>query len=105
MRTGLAQPMRWVGGWQNLDAQNTVKRHFRLYLSVDCPQEVPIRLTVETEKHSRCKTVVFRPGVRQKRISFQLHGTRFRLKVESEGNVPWQLTGGMQLEMDTEEDE
>lgn len=104
MQTGQAQPMRWVGGWQNLDAQDVTKRHFRVYLSVDCPQETAIRLTVETENRARSKTVVFRPGARQRCIPFQLYGRRFRLKVESDGAQPWQLIGGIQLEMDTEED-
>lgn len=105
MQNGLAQPMRWVTGWQNLDAQDAVKRQFRLYLSVDCPQEVSIRLTVETEKRSHSKTVVFHPGARQRRIPFHLHGSRFRVKVESDGTAPWQLTGGMQLVMDVEEND
>ena len=104
MQTGHAQPMRWVSGWQNLDAQQTVKRNFRLYLSVECPQEVPICLTVETENRARSKTLVFHPGAKQRCVPFHVYGRRFRLKLESEGIRPWQLLGGMQLEMDVEED-
>ena len=103
MQTGFAQPMQWVSGWQNLDAQHAVKRHFRLYLSVDCPKEVLITLTVETENRARQKKLVFRPGARQRCVPFHVHGTRFRLKLESSSTIPWQLLGGMQLEMDVEE--
>lgn len=104
MKTGMAQPMRWMGGWQNVDAQDVIKRHFRVYLTVDCPQEVSIRITLETENRVRTKTLVFRPGARQRRIPFQLYGRRFRLLVESDGTAPWQLLGGVQIDMDTEED-
>jgi hypothetical protein len=60
---------------------------------------------VETEKRSRTKTVVFRPGAKQRCIPFHLQGSRFRLKVESDHTVPWQLVGGMQLAMDVEEND
>lgn len=105
MKTGLAQPMRWVTGWQNLDAQEAVKKAFRLYLSVDCPKETALRLTVETERNAKCKTVVFHPGARQRCVPFFVYGSRFRLMVESDDGHPWQLAGGMQLEMDVEENE
>ena len=93
MKTGLAQPMRWVSGWQNLDSQRSVKRHFRLYLSV------------ETENRTRSKTLVFPAGTKQRCVPFHLCGRRFRLKLESESRVPWQLVGGLQLEMDVEEND
>ena len=103
MKTGTAQPMLWVGGWQNLDAQEVIKRRFRVYLTVDCPQEVSIRITMETENRARTKTLAFRPGARQRCVPFQLYGRRFRLLVESDGTAPWQLLGGVQIDMDTEE--
>lgn len=105
MKTGTALPMRWVTGWQNLDSQQAVKRAFRLYLCVDCPQETPVRLTLETENGARSKTVVFHPGAKRRCVSFYLYGTRFRLTLESRETAPWQLVGGMQLEMDVEEEE
>ena len=105
MKTGLAQPMRWVTGWQNLDAQEAVKKAFRLYLSVDCPKETALRLTVETERNAKSKTVVFHSGARQRCVPFFVYGSRFRLTVESDDGQPWQLAGGMQLEMDVEENE
>ncbi len=104
MRTGSAQPMRWVGGWQDAGASDVTKLHFCLYLTVDCQRDTPIRLTVETETKAKTKTVVFHPGKRQRCFRFHLSGRRFRLMVESDGDEPWQLAGGMQLDMDTEAD-
>ena len=103
MKTGTAQSMRWVGGWQNMDVQEVIKRRFRVYLTVDCPQEVSIRITLETENRARTKTLAFRPGARQRCVPFHLYGRRFRLLVESDGTAPWQLLDGVQIDMDTEE--
>jgi len=106
MKTGQAQPMRWTGGWQNLDAHHVIKRNFCVYLAAECLQQTEIRLTLETEKGARTKTIVLDPaaGARNRRVFFHLHGRRFRLIVESGGTAPWRLTGGIQIEMDTEED-
>jgi len=105
MRTAQAQPMRWVGGWQTLDANDVVKRGFRVYLSAECLREAAIRLSLETENGVRSKTVVLQPGqAKQRCVPFFVRGRRFRLIVESDTAAPWQLLGGMQIEMDTEED-
>ena len=104
MRTGSAQPMRWISGWQDLGANDVQKHGFRLYLCVECTRDTPIRLTVETENRVCTKNVVFHPGTKQRCIPFRVYGRRFRLRVESDGATPWQLLGGMQMEMDTEVD-
>ena len=105
VKTRSAGPMRWVGGWHDLDARQVVKHDFRLYLCVDCPEETTLRLSVETENGEKSKLVRFFPGARQRCVPFYVRGRRFRLKLESEGDQPWQLLGGMQLEMETEENE
>lgn len=105
MKTQTACPMRWISGWQDLGAQHAVKQAFRLYLCVDCPQETLLHLSVETENGQRSKQVLFRPGARPVCVPFFVRGRRFRLKVESNGAQPWQLQGGMQIEMDAEENE
>ncbi|MBR6568819.1 MAG: hypothetical protein IKK75_00010 [Clostridia bacterium] len=105
MQAGQAQPMRWVVGWQNLQAHDVTKRFFRVYLCAECLKEATVRLTMETENGVRTKTVVFSPGqTKQRCVPFHLHGRRFRLTVESDGGAAWRLLGGMHIEMDTEED-
>ena len=104
MKAGSAQPMRWVSGWQDLGRSDLSKRRFRLYLCAECDQETPIRLKVETENRTSVKEITLRPGAKQRLIAFRIYGRRFRLIVESDGSAPWQLLGGMQLEMDVEED-
>ena len=104
MTGGQAQPMRWQSGWYSLEAPQLIKRDFRVYLCVDCPREASIRLTLETESRAKSKTVSFRPGARQRCVPFAVRGRRFRLTLESAGKTPWQLLGGLQIDMDTEED-
>ncbi len=104
MKTGTALPMRWVSGWQELGRSDISKRRFRLYLCAACDRETPIRLKVETENRTCAREIILRPGTRQRCIAFRIYGRRFRLIVESDGTSPWQLLGGMQLEMDVEED-
>lgn len=106
MHTGTALPMRWTGGWQDLGARHVLKSSFRVYVSPEVSQDTEIRLTVETENGARTKTLTVFPQIsgRQRRLSFPVCGRRFRLIVESDGTAPWRLTGGLQLDMDTEED-
>lgn len=104
MTGGQAQPMRWQSGWYSLEAPQLIKRDFRVYLCVDCPRGASIRLTLETESRAKSKTVSFRPGARQRCVPFAVCGRRFRLTLESVGETPWQLLGGLQIDMDTEED-
>ena len=106
MTAGTAQPMRWVSGWQDLSARDVRKSSFRVYLSPEVPAETDVRLTVETENGAKTKTLTVFPEIsgRQRRLSFPVHGRRFRVIVESDGQTPWRMTGGLQIDMDTEED-
>ena len=106
MSTGEAQPMRWVSGWQDLSARHVVKSSFCIYASPEVLEETDIRLTIETETGAKTKTLTVFPEIsgRQRRVSFPVCGRRFRLMVESDGGAPWRMTGGLQLDMDTEED-
>ena len=104
MKTGSACSMRWVTGWQDLGRSNVTKCRFRLLLTAECRREAPVRLTLETENRASVRHITLRPGEKQRRIGFRVFGRRFRLIVESDGPQPWQLTGGMQLNMDLEED-
>lgn len=106
---GAAQPMRWVGPWCDADAQQTVKSGFTVYLTVECAQQTEVKLSMQTERKTQTKTLVCRPPreggqPRQRRIPFSVRGRRFRLIVESAGEQPWQLAGGVRIEADLEAD-
>ena len=103
MKGGAALPMRWVTGWQDLGRADLSKCRFRLRLCGECHQDAAIRLSVQTENRTSTKIITLHPGAKQRCIAFRIYGRRFRLLVESDGPVPWQLAGGMQLEMDVEE--
>lgn len=104
LQTDTAQPMRWIGGWQDLGRHDLTKKHFEVSLSVECEADAAIRLTIETEKRRKTKTITMHPGGGQRCIRFRLYGRRFRLALESPGGVPWRLVGGVQIRMETEED-
>ena len=96
--------MRWVGPWQDLNLKHTVKSGFTAYVTVVCAAPVTLRLCVETEKKCVTKTVAFTPGARQRRIALPGSGRRFRFVVESPSGAPWRIEGGVQLEMEVDED-
>ena len=107
--SGMAVPMRWVGPWQEMGSKNRLKCGFALYATVECTQEVWLKIGVETEKGIRFKRIVFQPPLpgkhaRQRRLTFGGKGRRFRLVLESQGSVPWRMLGGLQLEAEVEAD-
>ena len=109
MHTGTAQPMRWVSPWLDLGLKHMTKSGFKVYLTVECKQAAELLLSVETEKKKKTKRIVFQPSLkgshaRQKRVSFGGSGRRFRLHIESEGTVPWCISGGMQAESELDAD-
>lgn len=106
---GTAQPMRWVGGWQDFGYKNVAKGSFTIYLTVECAEPVDLEISVQTEKKRKTKTLTFSPPVagqlpKQRRLVFGGNGRRFRVLIESSGNVPWRIIGGMQLEAETDMD-
>ena len=76
---------------------------------MDCAKKVELSIGIQTEKKLKQKTVSFAPpadgkGVRQRRLGFGGSGRRFRLIIESHGDIPWKLAGGMQIEAETDMD-
>ncbi len=63
---------------------------------------------METEKKLKRKTVTFLPGAegrkpRQKRIPFGGNGKGLRIHIDSDGDVPWRMIGGMVVEAEPED--
>lgn len=106
---GAAQPMRWMSPWMDFGYKNVVKGSFTLYLTVECRAAVTLRLSIQTEKKTKSKAVVFTPpqanqNAKQRRISFGGNGRRYRLIIESTDETPWRMTGGVQMEIETDTD-
>jgi hypothetical protein len=109
MQTGAAVPMRWVSGWQDFSHQNMTKSGFSVYLTVECLREARLSISIQTEKKTKQKTVSFVPpadgkGAKHRMIRFGGSGRRFRVILESSGDAPWRLIGGMQIEIETDVD-
>jgi len=102
-------PTRWVGGWQDFGYKNVAKGSFTVYLTVDCAEPVDLKISIQTEKKLKTKTLTFNPPLKgqlakQRRVVFGGNGRRFRVLIESNGTVPWRLIGGVQIEAETDTD-
>lgn len=101
--------MHWVTGWQDFGYKNLTKGGWAVYLTVECDSETTLNLSIQTEKKTKTKAVVFEPPAegryaRQKLVRFGGNGRRFRLAIDSAGGVPWKLIGGIQIEAETDAD-
>ena len=104
-----AEPMRWVTPWIDFGRKDVAKSGFTLYLTCECRAMTTLRLSVQTEKKLKTKELVFTPPAegqfpKQRRVVFGGNGRRFRLIIENADAVPWRLTGGLQLETETDAD-
>lgn len=95
--------------WMDFSYKSKTKGGFTVYLTVECEQEVQLDISLETEKKKKTKTITFSPpsdgkGPKQKRVAFGGTGRRFRLWLESSGTVPWRITQGIMMVVETDED-
>lgn len=109
VEAGSAEPMRWVSGWQDFGRHDTTLGGWMVYLTVECDAPVELKVSIQTEKKLKTKTLAFEPPAegkfaKHKRVSFGGNGRRFRLIIESDSTVPWRLIGGMQIEAETDAD-
>lgn len=104
-----AEAMRWVTPWVDFGRKDVAKSGFAVYLTVDCAAAVSLKISVQTEKKLKTKEVLFSPpsegqSAKQRRVVFGGNGRMFRLIVDSEGDIPWRLIGGIQVEAETDVD-
>lgn len=104
-----AAAMRWIGPWCDAGLPNAVKGGFAVYLSAECQKQTQLTLTIQTERGSRTKQIRCIPAAdgrqpRPVRVPIGIRGRRFRLKLESEEDKPWQLVGGLRIEADLDAD-
>ncbi len=102
--SGPALPLRWVTSWQDMAAKNVVKSGFVVYLALENADPVDITLSVETEKRVKTKNYTVQPGGRVKRIRLSNQGRRFRLALETLAGAEFSLLGGLQIDMEVDED-
>lgn len=106
---GDARPMYWASGWQDFGYKNMLKGSFTMYLTLECNEPVTLSLGIQTEKKLKTKEVTFYPPAdgqesKQRRVVFGGNGRRFRVLIESNGQTPWRLIGGVQIEAETDMD-
>lgn len=96
----LGQPVEnlWETAWMDL-GKGYVKRDFLLRLTADADEDdVPIDLTVETERGEKTKTVLLQRERRDLRVRIRNAGKRVRLRVAShERAAGWRIYGGIEV--------
>lgn len=100
-------PMRWVSSWQDLNALDVVKSCFLVYVQPETDSAFTLNVSIETEKKKKTKqyTVTKDKTNKHKSIRFGNSGRKFRFILETaKGGVNWRLSGGVQIEMDLDED-
>jgi hypothetical protein len=104
---GAAIPVAWMSGWQDLGAKNTVKSAFIVHITgfeTDAEAGQSIKMSIETEKGIKSKTILLVPDYKKTQFNFNGSGRRFRFIIEADSTVAWRLSGGVQIEMDIDED-
>lgn len=101
---GPVLPVKWVTGWQDMGAKNVTKSGFMVYLSMENTANVAITISIETEKRTKTKSYTLAPGGKIKRIRLSNQGRRYRLIFETPGSVDYTLLGGLQINMEVDED-
>ena len=101
--------LMWVGGWQDFGRKDVAKGSFTAYMTVECSEPVELKISIQTEKKIKTKTLTFNPPpegqlAKQRRIVFGGNGRRFRVVIESNGTAPWRMIGGVQIEAETDMD-
>lgn len=102
---GAALPVRWVTGYQSLGAKDVVKSAYVAYMAIYSDEaNVPVTVTVQTEKRVKSKDVLLPGNGKMKRVRLSGTGRRFRFSLAVGGGVDWSLLGGVQIRMETDED-
>lgn len=100
-------PVLWQSGWQDLGAKNAVKSGFIVHvtgLQCDDPSGQEIELSIETERKKKTKTIKVTPTFKKTRFPINNSGRRFRFEIKADSRTDWLLAGGVQIELDVDED-
>jgi hypothetical protein len=98
-------PVKWESAWQDLGAKNAVKSGFVVHITgFQSEAEQQITLGIETERKKKTKDILLSPGYKKTKFKLNNIGRRFRFFIEADSTVNWQLAGGVQIEMEIDED-
>lgn len=98
-------PMRWVSAWQDNHQKNVTKSAFELYITgLECATKQKLTVGIETEKRLKSKTIVVDKKLKRVRFPVGNSGRRYRFVLTADSTEDWSLSGGVQIDMDKEED-
>ncbi len=100
---GKPLPLSWASGYQDLGAKHSVKSAFMVYFTADAESMFPLSISIRTEKKVKTKLVFVRPG-KAHRVNINVSGRYFRLEISSDTETPWQIRGGIQIDMELDPD-
>ena len=104
LKGGTALPLKWVSSWQDLNAANIVKSGFGVYVSPKTETGFDLKVSIETEKKIKTKVYQVPTNAKYKRLRLSNIGRKFRIILESSTTTMWELTGGAEIHMETDED-
>ena len=98
-------PVWWQSGFQSLGAKDVVKSAYSAYMAVMSEEEyTPVTVVIDTEKRTKSKDLSLKGNGQVKRVRLSNTGRRFRFSLRVDEGLEWELTGGIQLRMETDED-
>jgi hypothetical protein len=102
-----AIPVLWQSAWQDLGAKNAVKSGFIVHMTgLECADETgqEIEISIETERKKKTKKLTIKKGFKKTRFAISNSGRRFRFEIKASSMLEWSLSGGVQIEIDIDED-
>ena len=102
----LGQPMEclWETAWMDL-GKTMVKRDFTLCFTAEAgADDLPLEMTVETERREKKKTVLLARRRRDYRVKIQNAGKRVKLTLRSKAAAGWRIVGGIQVNYSMDEE-
>ena len=106
---------RWVSPWTDFGYKRIVKGGFDFYFAPEVKDEpVVLTISIQTEKKTKTKQYTVQPltpeqvtagkEAKYKRLHFGGAGRKFRIIIESDGDKPWRIVGGLHLVVETDPD-
>ena len=109
------EPTKWVSPWTDFGYKRIVKGGFDFYFAPEVKDEpVTLTISIQTEKKTKTKQYTVQPltpeqvtagkEAKYKRLHFGGTGRKFRVVIESDGDKPWRIVGGLHLVVETDPD-
>lgn len=94
----------WETGYLDENGKAINKSAFVVRFFATGEQGAALTVSIETEKKKKMKAVALSPKGKQHRIRIQNKGKKFRLALASNGVQPWEITGGIQIDYEIDEE-